>query len=143
VAIYSLGLRSTVSSKDNAVWCALSPTGNDAKIIELRWINGASASAVIGLGRSGNTPTLTSAVTFLAEDEARPAGLTTASSTFGTAPTVPTAFHRIIFSPTTTGFGIIWTFQQGLVMQGGGPGIVLWNMSQGSTVMDIDCVVSE
>jgi hypothetical protein len=143
MAIYSLSLRTTVTTTGAASWCALSPATNEAAIMEMRWVNGAATASVIGIGRSANTPTLTSAVTFLAEDEGRPTGLTTASSTFGTAPTVPAQFFRRASIAAVIGTGIVYTFPRGLVMAAAGAGVVVWNITTNSAVVDIDCVVDE
>jgi len=143
MSIYSLSLRSTVTTIAAAAWAALSPSTNEASIMELRWVNGAATASVIGIGRSANTPTLTSGVAFLAEDEGRPTGLTQASTTFGTAPTVPTQFFRRASIAAVIGVGIVYTFPRGIVLAAAGPAIVVWNITANSAVVDIDAVADE
>jgi len=62
MAIYSLSLRTTVTTIAAASWAALSPATNEAAIMELGYINGAATANVVGWGRTANTPTLTSGV---------------------------------------------------------------------------------
>lgn len=143
MAIYSLSLRSTVTTIAAASWAALSPATNEAAVMELRWVNGAATASVIGIGRSANTPTLTGGVAFLAEDEGRPTGLTQAAVAFGTAPTVPTNFFRRASLAGVIGVGIIYTFPRGIVLPAAGQAIVVWNITANSAVVDIDCVVDE
>ncbi len=143
MAIYSLSLRTTVTTIAAASWCALSPSTNEAAIMEMRWVNGAATASVIGIGRSANSPTLSSAKQFLAEDEGRPAGVTAADVAFGTAPTVPTNFFRRASIAAVIGCGIIYTFPRGLVIAANAAGIVVWNITTNTAVADIDCVADE
>ena len=143
MAIYSLALRSTVTTIAAASWCALSPATNEAAIMEWGIINGAATAQVIGLGLSANTPTLTAAKLFLSEDEGRPAGLTAADVAFGTAPTVPANFFRRFAQAALVGAGIVFTFPRGLVLPAGGSGLVSWNITANSAVVDIYAVADE
>lgn len=143
MAIYSLSLRTTVTTIAAAAWAALSPATNEAAIMELRWVNGAATASVIGIGRTANTPTLTGGVAFLAEDEGRPTGLTQAAVAFGTAPTVPAQFFRRASLAAVIGVGIIYTFPRGLVLPAGGQALCVWNITTNSAVVDIDCVADE
>lgn len=143
MAIYSLSLRTTVTTIAAASWCALSPSTNEAAVMELRWVNGAATASVIGVGRSANTPALTGGVAFLAEDEGRPTGVTQAAVAFGTAPTVPTNFFRRASIAAVIGVGIVYTFPRGLVLAAAGAGLVVWNITANSAVVDIDCVADE
>lgn len=143
MAIYSLSLRSTVTTIAAAAWAALSPSTNEAAVMELRYVNGAATASVIGVGRSANTPTLTGGVAFLAEDEGRPTGLTQAAVAFGTAPTVPTNFFRRASIAAVIGVGIVYTFPRGLVLAAAGPAITVWNITTNSAVVDIDCAADE
>lgn len=143
MAIMSLSLRSTVTTIAAAAWAALSPSTNEAAVMEVRYVNGAATASVIGVGRSGNTPTLSAGVAFLAEDEGRPAGVTQAGVAFGTAPTVPANFFRRASIAAVIGVGIVYTFPRGLVLAAAGAGLVVWNITANSAVVDIDCVVDE
>lgn len=143
MAIYSLSLRSTVTTIAAAAWAALSPATNEAAVMELRWVNGAATASVIGVGRTANTPTLSAGVAVLPEDEGRPAGVTQAGVAFGTAPTVPTNFFRRASLAGVIGVGIIYTFPRGIVLAAAGPALCVWNITANSAVVDIDCVVDE
>lgn len=143
MAIYSLALRSTVTTITAASWAALSPATNEAAVMEIGYINGAATACVVGIGRTSNTPTLTGGVAFQAEDEGRPAGVTQAAVAFGTAPTVPTQFFRRFSMAALVGAGIVYTFPQGLVLAAAGPAICTWNITANSAVVDIHCVVNE
>src|SRR6266550_5603820 len=140
MAIFSLSLRTTVTTIAAAAWAALSPSTNEAAVMELRYVNGAATASVIGIGRSANTPTLTGGVAFLAEDEGRPAGVTQAAVAFGTAPTVPTNFFRRASIAAVIGVGIVYTFPRGIVLAAAGAAITVWNITTNSAVVDIDCV---
>lgn len=143
MAIFSLSLRTTVTTTGAAAWAALSPSTNEAAVMELRYVNGAATASVIGVGRSANTPTLTGGVAFLAEDEGRPAGVTQAAVAFGTAPTVPTNFFRRASIAAVIGVGIVYTFPRGIVLAAAGAAILVWNITTNSAVVDIDCVADE
>lgn len=143
MAIYSLALRTTVTTITAASWAALSPSTNEAAAYEWGYNNGAATACVVGFGRTGNTPTLTGGVAFLAEDEGRPTGLTQAAVAFGTAPTVPTQFFRKFSLAATIGVGIIYTFPRGIVMPAAGQALCAWNITANSAVVDIHMVVDE
>lgn len=143
MAIYSLSLRTTVTTIGAASWAMLSPATNEAALMEFGYFNGAATACVVGLGRSANTPTLTSGVAFLAEDEGRPTGLTQAAVAFGTAPTVPTQFFRRFSLAALVGAAVVFTFPRGIVLPAGGQAIVTWNITANSAVVDIHAVVDE
>lgn len=143
MAIYSLSLRTTVTTIGAASWAMLSPSTNEAAMMEWGFFNGAATANVVGLGRSANTPTLTGGVAFLAEDEGRPAGVTQAAVAFGTAPTVPTQFFRRFSTAALVGSAVVFTFPRGIVMPAAGQAIVAWNITANSAVVDIHAVVDE
>lgn len=143
MAIYSLSLRTTVTTIGAASWAALSPATNEAAVMELGYINGAATACVVGIGRTANTPTLTGGVAFQAEDEGRPTGLTQAAVAFGTAPTVPTQFFRRFSMAALVGAGIVYTFPRGVVLPAGGQALCAWNITANSAVVDIHCVADE
>lgn len=143
MAIYSLALRTTVTTISAASWAALSPATNEAAVMELGYFNGAATACVVGIGRSANTPTLTGGVAFLAEDEGRPAGVTQAAVAFGTAPTVPTQFFRRFSLAALVGAAVVYTFPRGVTLPAAGSAIVAWNITANSAVVDIHCVVDE
>lgn len=143
MAIYSLSLRSTVTTIAAASWAALSPATNEAAMMELGYFNGAATANVVGIGRTANTPTLTGGVAFLAEDEGRPTGQTQAAVAFGTAPTVPANFYRRFSQAALIGAAVVFTFPRGVVLAGGGAAITVWNITANSAVVDVHCVCDE
>jgi hypothetical protein len=143
MAIYSLSLRTTVTTISAASWAMLSPATNEAALMEWGYFNGAATACVVGLGRSANTPTLSSGTAFLAEDEGRPTGLTQAGVAFGTAPTVPTQFFRRFSLAALVGAAVVFTFPRGIVLPAAGAAIVAWNITANSAVVDIHAVVDE
>lgn len=143
MAIYSLALRTTVTTIAAASHAALSPATNEAAIMEYSYINGAATACFVGLGRSANTPTLTGGVAFLAEDEGRTTGLTQAAVAFGTAPTVPTQFFRKFSLAALVGAAICFTFPRGIVLAAAGAAFTTWNITACSAVVDINMVADE
>ena len=141
--VYSLSLRTTVTTIAAASWCAISPSTNRATFYEYSWINGAATASVVGVARSANTPTLTSGVAFLGEDSADVTALTQASSTFGTAPTVPPQFNRRWSIAGTIGVGIVQTWPRGFVLAAAGAGLVTWNITANSAVVDVNATIVE
>jgi len=143
MAIYSLAQRTTVTTIGAASHASLSPATNEAAIMEYGFFNGAATANVVGLGRSANVPTLSAPITFLPEDEGRPAGLTTAGVAFSVAPTVPTQFFRRFSTAALVGAAVVFTFPRGVVLAGAGAAFVTWNITANSAVVDIHTVVDE
>lgn len=143
MAIYSLSLRSTVTTIAAASWAALSPATNEAAMMEFGYFNGAATANVVGLGRTANTPTLTGGVALLAEDEGRPTGVTQAAVAFGTAPTVPTQFFRRFSQAALIGAAVVFTFPRGVVLPAGGQAICAWNITANSAAIDVHIVADE
>lgn len=143
MAIYSLALRTTVTTIAAASWAALSPASNEAAVMEMGYFNGAATACVVGIGRTANTPTLTGGVAFLAEDEGRPAGVTQAAVAFGTAPTVPTQFFRRFSLAALVGAAVVYTFPRGITLPAAGQALCFWNITANSAVVDTHCVVDE
>lgn len=143
MAIYSLAQRTTVTTIAAASWAALSPASNEAACMEWGYFNGAATACVVGFGRTANTPTLTSGVAFLAEDEGRPTGLTQSAVAFGTAPTVPTQFFRKFSMAALVGAAVVYTFPRGLVLPAAGQAVCAWNITANSAIVDIHLVVDE
>lgn len=143
MAIYSLALRTTVTTIAAASWATLSPASNEAALMEIGYFNGAATACVVGIGRTANVPTLTGGVAYLAEDEGRPTGLTQAAVAFGTAPTAPTQFFRKFSLAALVGAAVVYTFPRGLVMPAAGQAICTWNITANSAVVDIHAVADE
>jgi len=143
MSIYSLSLRTTVTTIAAASWACLSPSTNEASIMELGYFNGAATACVVGFGRSANVPTLTGGVVFQAEDEGRPAGVTQAAVAFGTAPTVPAQFFRRFSLAALVGAAVVFTFPRGIILPAAGQALVAWNITANSAVVDIHAVADE
>lgn len=143
MAIYSLALRTTVTTIAAASWGCLAPATNEPGIMEFGYFNGAATACVVGLGRSANVPTLTGGVAFQAEDEGRPAGVTQAAVAFGTAPTVPAQFFRRFSLAALVGAAVVYTFPRGLTLAAAGAALVSWNITANSAVVDIHAVADE
>lgn len=143
MAIFSLSQRTTVTTIAAASWAALAPATNEPSIMELGYFNGAATACVVGIGRSGNVPTLTGGVAFLAEDEGRTTGLTQSAVAFGTAPTVPTQFFRKFSLAALIGAAVVYTFPRGIVLAAAGAALVTWNITANSAVVDIHAVADE
>lgn len=143
MSIYSLALRSTVTTIAAASWGCLSPASNEGAIMELGYFNGAATACVVGIGRSANVPSLTGGVAFQAEDEGRPAGQTQAAVAFGTAPTVPAQFFRKFSLAALVGAAVVYTFPRGIVLPAAGQALVMWNITANSAVIDVHAVADE
>jgi hypothetical protein len=120
--------------------------------IDVFWNAGASTSISFGIGRPGNTPTTGTQVTGLPVDPASPTGSLAATviTGWGTAPTIPTTFHRLAAIASSAGNGVIWTFPPGqeLVVppNNRAQSLVLWCTAIGSatsTTLNVTWVWSE
>ncbi len=143
MAIYSCELVSTVGTITVPSWDAKASASNEPAIMEIGILNGAATACTYGLGRSANTPVQTSPVLVQAEDEGRPAGLTTVAIAWSTAPTVPAIFFRRAYLPATIGAGIIFTFPRGLTLAAAGASLVRWNIAASSALTTTHVVVDE
>lgn len=145
MSIYSLALRTTVTTIAAASHAFLAPATNEPALMEWGYFNGAATANVVGLGRTANTPTLTGGVAFLSEtfSDGTPAGLTQGAVAFGTAPTVPTNFFRRFSMAALIGAAVVYTFPRGIVLPAGGQAICAWNITANSAVVDIHAVVDE
>lgn len=143
MSIYSLALRTTVTTIAAASHAFLAPATNKPACMEWGFFNGAATANVVGFGRSANTPTLTGGVAFLAEEFAAPTGLTQAAVAFGTAPTVPTQFFRRFSTAALVGSAVVYTFPHGIWLPAGGQAMCAWNITANSAVVDIHAVCAE
>ncbi len=143
MAIYSASLNGTVGTITTPSWDIKASASNEPAVMELGIMNGAATACTYGYGRSSNTPTQTGTVLVQAEDEGRPAGLTTVAVTWSTAPTVPAVYFRRCYLPATIGAGIIFTFPRGLTLAAGGASLVQWNIAASSAVYSVHAVVDE
>lgn len=143
MAIYSLSLRTTVTTIAAASHAIVSPATNEGALMEWGFFNAAATANSVGLGRSANTPTLTGGVALIPEDEGRPAGQTQAAVAFSVAPTVPAQFFRRFTTAALVGSAVVFTFPRGIVLPAAGQGIVAWNITANSAAVDIHTVVDE
>jgi len=143
MAIYSVSNQTTVVTTTVPSFDFQGATGNNPKLMELGYCNGAATQCTYGIGRSANTPTQTGTVLVQAENPGDPAGKTTTAVTWSTAPTVPSVYLRRPFIPATIGAGIIFTFPRGLTLVGAGPSLVNWNIAASSAVMNYWAVLDE
>lgn len=143
MAIYSLAIRSTVTTTGAANEEVRTAATDRAYIVEAGIFLAAATASTYGLGRPaaiGVTPT--SPVTVLAEDPALPAGTVTTAVAWGTGPTVPVNFFRRIALPATIGVGVIWAFPRGLCIAVSSS-MVFWNIATNANAVDNHVVVDE
>jgi hypothetical protein len=136
MARFSLGVRTSGAANASAAWEIRCSASTRARLMELGVTLAAATASTYGLGRPaaiGLTPT--APVDFQPEDPADiiVAGLVQSALAWATGPTVPANFHRRIGFPATIGSGILWTWQNGLVIPAGGS-IVLWNLALNGVV---------
>ena len=143
MAIYSVSAQTTVGTVTAPACDLQGASGNNPKIMEIGYCNGAATQCTYGIGRSANTPVQTGTTLMQAENPGDPAGKTTFAATWSTAPTVPAIYLRRPFIPATIGAGIIFTFPRGLTLVGAGPSLVTWNIAASSAVMNQWAVADE
>lgn len=113
-----------------------------ARVLELSLIQATATAQSLGLGRPqalGVTPGTTT--TFVRENSADPACVTTVSASWATSPTVPLTFLRRWNSAATIGVGIVWTFPRGLVVPVSSS-LVVWNITA-AVATDLNLVIDE
>jgi hypothetical protein len=151
MALYALRTRSTVTTIAAAAYELRAASGVRVRVREIGLFIGAATASLYGLGRPaavGITPT--SPVTVIAQDAADAVGTTTTAVAWGTGPTVPANFLRVVALPAAIGNGIIWTFGPNELVIGAALGaaaavnsLVIWNITANSAVLDVYCVVDE
>ena len=151
MALYALRTRSTVTTTAAAAYEIRAPSGSRFRLRELGIFIGAATASLYGLGRPaavGITPT--SPVTVIPQDPADGTGLTTTAVAWGTGPTVPANFLRVVALPAAIGNGIVWTFGPNELICGAAIGVaaavnslVIWNLTANSAVLDVYAVVEE
>ena len=136
MAIYSLGLPTTVTTTGAAAMDLKASAANSPRVMEVGLNLQTATASTYGLGRASNVPTQTAPVLVQAENPADPAGLSGLAVAWSpTAPTIPSQFLRRISLPATAGAGVIWTFPRGIGIPINGS-IVLWVIATASVV---DC----
>ena len=142
MAIYSIGLNSTVTTTAASAMDILASSTNSPRIMQIDVSLGAATSSTYGIGRAGNTPVQTGGVALLQENPNDPTANTKAAVAWGTAPTVPANFFRRITLPATTGSGVIWTFPRGLLLAASAA-MEFWNLATNSANVNVDWVIDE
>lgn len=141
MAIYSLAVRTTNTTINNAALEIRTAATNRPKLMELGISQNTGTAVSWGFGRPaaiGVTPVNTP---FLAEDAGDPSAITNASLSWGTSPTAPTAYHRRLSTPASVGAGVIWTFPRGFPIQVSSS-VVVFNITA-SVASDMWAVVDE
>jgi hypothetical protein len=144
MARYSLRSRPTIVTAAAATWELRSSSSDRLYLMELGLFSGTATAWTVGLGRPqaiGVTPT--SPVALQAEDAADAAATGQVAIAWGTAPTVPLQFFRVVALPANIGAGIIWTFGPKGIVVPVSSSIVLWNLATAPVTMDVYCVVEE
>lgn len=144
MAIYSQGQNTTVAGSAAPSFDVKASASNAPKIMEWGVNLGAATASTYGLGRPGNDGSVaqTAAVLLQAENPGDPAANSGTAVAWGTAPTVPTVFHRRIYLPATIGSGVIWTFPRGLSCQVT-KGLVMWNIAASSANTHVWVIADE
>lgn len=117
MSIYSLAVRTTNGTINQACVEIYTPATLAVKIMEIGISQIVATSGCYGLGRPAAQGLVPVPVAFLPEQNfADPAAKTNASLSWGTSPTAPTNYLRRVFTPASVGAGVIWTFPRGLVL---------------------------
>ncbi len=151
MALYALRTRTTVTTTGAAAYEIRAASGARLRVREIGIFLAAATASTYGIGRPaaiGVTPT--APVTVIAQDPADGAGTTVTAVAWGTAPTVPAQFLRVIGLPAAIGNGVIWTFGPNELVIGQVIGVaaavtslVVWNLATNSAATDIYFVVDE
>jgi hypothetical protein len=136
MARYALSVLTTGTASGAAAWEIRTSANVRARIMEIGVFLNAATASLIGLGRPaaiGVTPT--SPVDFLPEDSADPTVASQVQSALAwtTGPTAPTQFLRRVGLAAAIGSGVIWTWQNGLVIPVSSS-VVLWNLQLNSAL---------
>ncbi len=142
MAIYSLGLNTTVTTTGAAAEDIIAGAGNNPALMECGLTLGAATASTYALARSTNSPAQTGTTALQGEDPSLPAAKTTAAVTWSIAPTFTYALRRIQL-PATIGLGIIWTFPRGIRMLAAAANLMIWNLATNSANTNIHWVVDE
>jgi hypothetical protein len=141
MAIYSLALRTTNVTINNAAVEVRASAANRPKLLELSYVSGAATAHSIGLGRPAAIGVTPVNVLFQADDPGDPASVTNGALSWATSPTAPVIYMRRVNFAATVGVGIVWTFPRGLVIPVSSS-VVLFNITAGA-VSDVNFVIDE
>jgi hypothetical protein len=145
MAMYRLGINTTVTTTAAAAAELRAASGNITRVREIGLTLGAATASTYGIGRPGAVGvTPTSPITVLQQNPSDEAGTTTTAVAWGTGPTVPTNFLMRITLPATIGAGVIWTFTSDELIVGPGnaaaavASLVVWNLATNSASLNIN-----
>jgi hypothetical protein len=142
MAIYSLGLKSTNTTINNALVEIYTPSTLAIKIMEIGIGQTVATACEYGLGRPANQGITPVPVAFQAEQSTTdPAAKTNASLSWGTSPTAPSIYMRRLATAASIGSGVIWTFPRGYVLPASAS-IVIFNITA-SVACDLWIVIDE
>jgi hypothetical protein len=120
-----------------------------AEIREIGVFNNSGAAAEVGLGRPaaiGITPASPVAVQATNSIDVIAGNTTVATTTWGTAPTVPGTFMRRVTLQSVIGAGVIWVWNPGEFVLWSGSAIntvVLWQIGATAVTYDLYVKVAE
>lgn len=131
-----IGIASNVTATSGAVRAELrgSTSGERTRVYEVGIFNAAATAGGLLLGRAnaiGITPT--SPITLLGLDTGDTEVAQTAIA-WGTAPTLPTNPLRVFEYAAAIGAGMVWTWQDGLIIPLSGS-IIIWNRAASSSAL--------
>jgi hypothetical protein len=145
MAIYHLGLTSTVTTDNTPVWGLLAPSTQNTEVREIIIVNNAATTSTFGLGLAASAGTQTSGVAVTpagASDTST--GHSTGAVAWSAAPTVPTVYFRRAALGGVIGDPLIFIFPEGLIIPASQE-LVLWNIKggTGSASVTISVTVNE
>ena len=142
MAIYSGGVRTTLSSAAAPIVEIRTTATDRVKILEIGIFLVSATAAIFGIGRPAAIgTTITTSITMLAEDSGDPVGTGTLATAWTTRPTVPANFFRRVALPATIGAGVILTFPKGLIVAISNS-VVIWNITT-APLADVYMVTDE
>jgi hypothetical protein len=145
MAFYSQSAVFTQTSAAAPSWDIKTAGMNNIRVTEVSiTVSVATATSAYGIGRPGNDGSVaqSNGVSFVPDNAVDPpASQTLLATTWTTAPTVPVAFYRRAYLPSTLNAGILWTFPRGLYCVAN-RGLVAWNIgastAQGAVYIELD-----
>jgi hypothetical protein len=142
MALYSVGLRTTNTTINQACVEIYTASTLAIKVLEIGLSQTVGTACEYGLGRPAAQGISPVAVAFQAEQSTTdPAAKTNASLSWGTSPTAPTVYMRRLATPATIGAGMIWTFPRGFYLPPTAS-LVIYNIT-GTVACDCWIVIDE
>lgn len=144
MAVYSMAVRTTNTTINNANVEIIAAATNKPKLMELGFAQVTGTASSYGFGRpaaTGVTPTTPVNLVDEADGDSAVTGLTTTALAWGTSPTAPAVYARRINTPATVGAGVIWTFPRGFAIPKT-KSLVVFNVTA-TVALDVWVVVDE